>query len=431
MKKILIVDDQSLNQTLLEAYINQYSKQHGEAVTITTANNGIEAVALSQNTQYDLIFMDILMPIMDGIEATKRISAILPNTIIVIVSTEEDEENQIKALRNGAKDYCIKPIQPDVFKHRLELYLSMLNSAKGTLSSKQSHNLFSNTIFCYKTIYLIEDEEDLAQLWESLLFRIKDNVRTNFLSDLIRFIYQLGLSLLSHNLQPEIIMEENEEDFFFSILPIETFPTKNILQMIKNHFETIEYQMESNCLSFKISRDTTPLSAEVSSPSTREIPFNTTYEKEAQILQHFDFMEEDDRNSLELKLGDLSTQFVWMGSNELTEQDVDQITTAFEKISGILMFYIQTNTLGSAIHDLTSIIKKDEEVFIIMASQMSTLCSSFNNDLILWFRSIFYEGAPSIDFMDASIFSNIQMIQSFLEPVDETTLEEGDGFEFF
>jgi hypothetical protein len=95
------------------------------------------------------------------------------------------------------------------------------------------------------------------------------------------------------------------------------------------------------------------------------------------------------------------------------------------------MFYIQTNTLGSAIHDLTSIIKKDEEVFIIMASQMSTLCSSFNNDLILWFRSIFYEGAPSIDFMDASIFSNIQMIQSFLEPVDETTLEEGDGFEFF
>ncbi len=442
MTKVLIVDDQSFNQALLEAYITQYSQQFGGEISITTANNGIEAVALCQISAYDLIFMDIVMPIMDGIEATQRIRAVLPNAIIVIVSNQGEEENQIKALRNGAKDYCIKPIQPDVFKNRLGLYLNMINSEKGSLSSKQSHNLFTNAIFCYKTIYLIEEEEDLAQLWESLLFTIKDNVRTNFLSDLIRFMYQLGLALLSHDLQPEIILEENEEAFFFSILHIETFPTENLLSIIESHLEHLPYHIQSHCLSFKIAKEVPPILTEISQPIPQkelpiplslktETPLPSTYEKETEIFQLFDFMEEDDLDSLQLKLDHLSTQFVWMGSNELSEQDVEQIITAFEKISGVLTFYTQTSSLGSAIHDLTSIIKKDEAAFIEHASQMSALCKSFNNDLLLWFRSLFYEGAPSIGFMDASIFSNIQMIQAFLEPSDESTLEEGDGFEFF
>ena len=242
MKKILIVDDQTLNQTLLEAYINQYCEQHGETMHISTANNGIEAAILCQDEHYDLIFMDILMPLMDGIEATKRISTMLPNSIIVIVSTQGDEENQIQALRNGAKDYFVKPIQPDVFKHRLGLYLNILNSDKHPIAVKQSVNPFSNTIFCYKTTYLIENEEDLAQLWESLLFTIKDNVRTNFLSDLIRFMYQMGQAMLLRKVQPQIIMEENEDYYFFSITNINIIPSAKIIQLIENFLGNAIYQ---------------------------------------------------------------------------------------------------------------------------------------------------------------------------------------------
>ncbi|MDP3265383.1 MAG: response regulator [Sulfuricurvum sp.] len=442
MKKVLIVDDQSLNQTLLEAYIKQYCEQNNEEMKISTANNGIEAVIACQKEAYDLIFMDILMPVMNGIEATKQISSMHPDTIIVIVSTQGDEENQIQALRNGAKDYFVKPIQPDVFKHRIGLYINILNNNKTIVSPKQSINPFTNVIFCYKTTYLIENEEDLAQLWESLLFSIKDSVRTNFLSDLIRFMYQLGQVMLSRKVQPKIILEENEDHYFFSISNIHIISQTKIIQLINNYFKNANYKLTSNLLSFQVTKEYVPTltpvvqtvtEEEIIKPIHKEQPTSAdvTYHKEIETLQTFDFMEEDDITSLELKLNELSTQFLWMGSNELNGDDVDQIINAFERTSSIMMLYSETQTLGMAIRDLTSIIQKDEKVFIEMASQMSTLCKSFNNDLILWFRSVFYEGAPSVNFMDASIISNIQMVQSFLSPPEEVSLDDGDGFEFF
>ncbi len=442
MKKILIVDDQTLNQTLLEAYINQYCQQHHEEMEITKADDGLHAVTLCQQIPFDLIFMDILMPNMNGIEATKHISSILPNAIIVIVSTQGDEENQIQALRNGAKDYFVKPIQPDVFKHRLQLYLNIMHSDKSAVSTKKSVNPFSNAIFCYKMTYLIENEEDLTQLWESMLATIKDNVRTNFLSDLIRFMYQLGQAMLGRKVQPQIIMEENEDYYFFSITNVNIIPSTKIIQLIENYLENAMYQLASNLLSFQVSKEHLPtlihivqaIPKETVQPIPKEepkAPVDVTYHKQVETLQKFDFMEEDDITSLELKLNELSTQFLWMGSNELNGDDVDQIVNAFERTSSIMMLYSETQTLGIAIRDLTSIIQKDEKVFIEMAPQMSALCKSFNNDLILWFRSVFYEGAPSVDFMDASIISNIQMVQSFLAPPEEISLDDGDGFEFF
>lgn len=438
MKKILIVDDQTLNQTLLASYLRQYGEQHDVAMDIRFADNGLEAVSRCEEEPFDLIFMDLIMPLMNGIEATQKISAILPHAMIIIVSTEDDETNQIQALRSGAKDYCVKPIQPDVFKHRLQLYLNMLNQAKGISSVKQSTNLFSNTVFCYKTIYQIENEEDLTQLWESLLFKTKNSVRTNQMSDLIRFMYQLGIAMLSRQVQPQIVMEEDENSYFFSVVNVHIIPSAKITQLISNCLKHPVYRLKPNLLSFAMPKESmpkyvdTPLSDETPSETNSAQPaIDTTYRKNAETLYLFDFMELDDRNSLELMLNELSTQFMWMGNNELTLNDVDQIISAFERSSRILLFYSETQPLGIALRDLTDIIQKDEAVFISMAAQMSMLCRTFNNDLILWFKSVFYEGAPSVNYMDASIISNIQMIRSFLKPAEEISLDDADGLEFF
>lgn len=191
MKKILIVDDQSLNQSLMEAYIRQYGEQQGIELDIHTANNGLEAVVKAQSVPFDLIFMDVLMPVLNGIEATKHIHSFLPSATIVIVSTEGDTQNQIDALRNGAKDYCVKPIIPEVFKRRLSLYFSMMGSEKNETVMKWSVNPFTNAIFCYSITYHISGEEDLAQLWESMLLRAKNTVQTHFLSDLITWFKSL------------------------------------------------------------------------------------------------------------------------------------------------------------------------------------------------------------------------------------------------
>lgn len=440
MKKILIVDDQSLNQTILETYINQYCEKNSETVQIKTANNGVEALLMCEDEPFDLIFMDILMPHMDGIEATKHISHMQPS-IIVIVSIQGDEENQIQALRNGAKDYFIKPIQSDVFKHRLELYLNIMNNSKSSVNPKQSINPFTNTIYCYKTTYLLENEEDLAQLWESMLYAVKDSIRTNFLSDLIRLMHQLGSAMLSKKVQPQIIMEENEKFYFFSILNTKILSSQKIIQLIEKSLGNSVYKLESNLLSFQVTKEPQVYQADVKLevkiektvvqiPKEEATAVEVTYKKQTEVLQKFTFMEAEDLTSLELKLNELATRFMWMGSNELNVDDVDQIVNAFERCSSIMMLYTQTQTLGIAIRDLTSIIQKDEAMFIQMAPQMSALCKSFNNDLILWFKSVFYDGAPSVNYMDASIISNIQMVQSFLSPSEDVSLDD-DGFEFF
>lgn len=456
MKKVLIVDDQTLNQVLLQSYLNQYCETNDEEMEIHTAANGLEALQLCEKGAYDLIFMDILMPTMDGIEATKRISAMHPHSIIVIVSTEDDNENQIKALRTGAKDYIVKPIHPDVFKHRIKLYLNILNGIRGVPVSKHSHNLFTNAVFCYKTVYLIEDEEGLAQLWESLMLKLKDSVRPDRLSDLIRFLYQLGIIMLSHRAEMQIIIEENEDDYFFSVLNVHILPASTLLNHIDDCFQSAKYLLNNHTLSFQMPKEY-PMAFPLEETGTpiEEIPSCTqeneatqtsdvsemhsdspvqaeeSYEKEAEVLRTFDFLEEEDLLFLEVKLNELASTFMWMGNNELSEDDVDQIVQAFERIASILLFYTDTQTLGVAIRDLAELIKKDEQVFIAMAPQMSALCRGFNNDLILWFRSLFFEGAPSVHFMDASILSNIQMIHSFLEPAEETPTEASECFEFF
>lgn len=442
MKKILIVDDQSLNQTILEAYVNQYCEQNGETMQIKMANNGLEALLLCEDEPFDLIFMDILMPHMDGIEATKHISRIQPNAIIVIVSTQGDEENQIKALRSGAKDYFVKPIQPDVFKHRLELYLNIMNSSKTSVHTKQSINPFTNAIYCYKTTYLLENEEDLAQLWESMLYAVKDSVRTNFLTDIIRVIYQIGQAMLGKKVQPQVIIEENEQFYFITILNTKIIPQDKIIPLIQKYIDHSIYKLDANLLSFQMIKEVRVPQADlklevkldtpiVPIPKEEIAPVDVTYKKQTEVLHKFNFMESEDLTSLELKLNELSTQFMWMGSNELNVDDVDQIVNAFERSSSIMMLYSETQTLGIAIRDLTTIIQKDEQTFIEMAPQMSALCKSFNNDLILWFKTVFYEGAPSVNYMDASIISNIQMVQSFLSPSEDVSLDDGDGFEFF
>lgn len=436
MKKVLIVDDQTLNQTLLEAYVRQYGEQKGVELEIHTANNGLEAVVKAQSIPFDLIFMDVLMPVLNGIEATKHIHSFLPGAAIVIVSTEGDTQNQIEALRSGAKDYCVKPIIPEVFKRRLSLYLSMMGNEKNETANKRGINPFTNAVFCYSTTYQITGEDDLAQLWESMLLNAKNTVQTHLLSDLIRFLYQLGQVMLQRKVQPQIVIEEDEYNYFISVLNINILSPRRIERLLETYLPISDYRLKSNLLSFKMEKVTAPLFKE-NRPNEAVISTLPTaapepiYEKETQLLERYDFMESDDLNALEIKLGELSSQFVWMGNSEFDQNDVDTIIDAFGRISGILLLYSQTQELGMAIRDLSDTIQRDEAMFMTMAPQMSALCKSFNNDLITWFKSLFFEGAPSLHFMDASILSNIQMIRSFLEPAGNDETDEGDGFEFF
>ena len=103
-KKILIVDDSALVRKQLSEIISTLGFE------IEFAKNGKEAVEKAVDTQYDVITMDINMPVMDGIEAVKQIMQKQPSAILMVSSlTTEDATITMDALDLGAVDYIPKP----------------------------------------------------------------------------------------------------------------------------------------------------------------------------------------------------------------------------------------------------------------------------------------------------------------------------------
>ena len=107
-KTVLIVDDiPFVRKTLKQILINQGYRVVGEA------ENGEEAIQLYQETKPTIVTMDLVMPIMSGVEATKKILHNDPSAIIVILSAMMQENLVTEAIIAGAKDYIMKPFQTD------------------------------------------------------------------------------------------------------------------------------------------------------------------------------------------------------------------------------------------------------------------------------------------------------------------------------
>ena len=108
VNKALIVEDNLINQKVLRKLLDKIN------IPADIANNGIEAVALFEKNDYDIIFMDLHMPEMDGFEATKKIHSLAKykakNIPIIAVTASAFDEDKIKAIANGMDDFVSKPI---------------------------------------------------------------------------------------------------------------------------------------------------------------------------------------------------------------------------------------------------------------------------------------------------------------------------------
>ena len=119
-KNILIVDDNEVNIDVTSELIESFAKEKGYDLSILSASNGKEAVEICDKQDIDIIFMDLMMPLMDGSEATKIIKQKNPKVMIIVVSAVGVEDKQKEMLLNGAEDYIIKPLVASVFKSRVK-----------------------------------------------------------------------------------------------------------------------------------------------------------------------------------------------------------------------------------------------------------------------------------------------------------------------
>lgn len=105
--RVLLVDDHGLFREGLGMII----ASQPDLVVVGEASDGLEAVVKAVELKPDLILMDIQMPEMDGIEATRRIKKELPSVTIVMLTVRDDEEKLFDAIKGGAQGYLLKQMQ--------------------------------------------------------------------------------------------------------------------------------------------------------------------------------------------------------------------------------------------------------------------------------------------------------------------------------
>lgn len=111
---VLIVDDQAGVRYLLEILV----KESGHRVY--TAQNGVEAVEKVRILKPDLIFMDVRMPIMGGLEALGKIKKIVPNTEVIMMTAYSAEDTATIAMQKGAMMCMSKPFDVEEVKYLLQ-----------------------------------------------------------------------------------------------------------------------------------------------------------------------------------------------------------------------------------------------------------------------------------------------------------------------
>jgi two-component system chemotaxis response regulator CheY len=104
---ILITDDAMFMRSMLKGILIT------SKCAVLEAGNGQEAIDQYKAHRPDLVFMDITMPGMDGIAATKAIRAIDPQATIVMCSAMGQQTMVVEAVRAGARDFIVKPFSPD------------------------------------------------------------------------------------------------------------------------------------------------------------------------------------------------------------------------------------------------------------------------------------------------------------------------------
>jgi len=113
--KLLIVDDHAVVRQGLRGFLELLE----DFEIVGEGSNGTEAVSLAVDLKPDVILLDLMMPEMDGVEATRRIRLADPEARILILSSFSNDDNVLPAIRAGAMGYVLKDIDPDALAEAL------------------------------------------------------------------------------------------------------------------------------------------------------------------------------------------------------------------------------------------------------------------------------------------------------------------------
>jgi len=443
---LLIVDDNKNNRMILRLLLEDYMEENeGVSFTMDEAVDGLEAVRMCDEKEYGLVFMDIMMPNMDGIEATKLIRQNHKKLLIIAISAVDDVARQKQILCNGAEDYISKPVNSDIFYTRISNYVSLLHSRLAEKSTNKTNedgvNLFTKKIYSRYTNFILNSEDALSELWEYYLLDSEE--KCEGLSDVIRTVFSVSEVQLKLGITSNLIVEDSEGYRYFTITEIDKIPQAIIPLLVKKNEVKCEYINDEGKLSFKLlckiehfdevaPNITTSMVSSVPEKimqpiaAAEEVPSELEFTSSA--LEVYDYIEDEDMADLEEYSNRLSSLMLLVGGGDVSEDEVIEIYTYIEKIGSILSTYSEVYPISKALNVLAGDMSIYTAEFLENSEALGPMCAAFSKDLRNWIEQSFYTGAPSADFMNDTIVVNCNTISSMLK-IDEASADSDDDFD--
>ncbi len=439
---ILIVDDNKNNRMILRLLLEDYMDENeGVELSLDEAEDGLVAVNKCDTGDFDIVLMDIMMPNMDGIEATKVIREKYPKMMIIAVSAVDDSERKKLILSNGAEDYIAKPINADVFVSRMANYLTLVEARKTKhTSSPYVANLFTSEVFSRHTRFMINSEDALSEFWEYYL--LSEDSKCDNLSDVIRTVFAIADTQRRLNIDSDIYVEESENKKYFTLTKIDKIPQKIIYLILKKNDFDGSYKIDNGKVSFELKNifyespelvekliivkqeDILPilepiLEEEIASP----LVFTSSVE-----LGIFNYIDSEDLYDLEEYAGKLNSIMLLVGGGEVSNEEVIEIYTYLDRLGSILATYSEVYPISKALSELSMDMSNHVQEFMDNAEALGPMCKAFSNDMSNWVEQSFHTGAPSADFMNDTIVVNCQTIGGMLK-MDEVAAGSDEDFD--
>jgi len=441
MIKVLIVDDNKNNRMILDLLMEEYMEKHPDiSLKVHEVEDGLKALnaveaSIDEKMPYNLIFMDIMMPVMDGIEATRKIHQLDKNIMVIAVSAVDDVEKQKEILDAGAEDYVPKPINGDIFFNRLSNYVKLINLRREkTLNKRETYNPYTHAVYNRQLVFTIDSEAALSEFWEYYL--LDSHQKYESLSDVVRALFALGTLQIRMKITSKIVVEESESMLYFTLTKMSAMQKFIKLVMAKNS-EVGIYKYENDVISFAIDKEvkeqstiksaqsavvqTAPQEIKESVEST-DVSIEVEGSKELEI---FDYMDPEDLDELEDYLNQLNSLLLVVGNGNLESYDVQEIITLLRNAAKIMTIYHESYMIAQGLNKLSDSIEANQDKFMELSADIGELSAAFSADLQNWLKQTFHTGAPSVNFLDDTILSNVDMICAMISD------DEGDEDEDF
>jgi len=428
MYKVLIVDDNDNNRLTLNLLLEEV-----EDIEVYEAEDGQVAVEMCVKNHFDLIFMDIMMPNLDGFEATKYIKQVNKKSMIIALSALDDDTSKHKMLSLGAEDYLTKPLDSDHFLQRIRQYLRIIS-----LRNQQIHkfpkalNPFNAHVFHRSITFRIEDEEALAQYWDYWLNGEKNIIN---LSDCVRLIYGFSLWLLKHAYECSIVVEESEEKLYMMLLHVKPLRSNIIKNILLKHFANAKYILSNDMLTFQLDKEIKHDNGSVEVSDEAKKILSKTHDNVLSAVDYINataisFLSKID--GLEA-INDETDKAILVFEKEPTKRNLAVIYENFQEYATILEELMDFEHLGFAVQTLINFLgtltegQFDPE----KSKRLSAMLLNLLHDLASWRENVFItQVARDIHYLDSSLLSSCIQIEAIFEEKG-LDVNHDDDIEFF